>query len=368
LNVIPCVKRSDLEVCPKCASPATSTYDHRQIRVKDAPIRGKLIWLEIRKRRFWCRTCRKPFAEPVPGIAPRRRTTERFRAEIFWAADRFSDLKAVRNAFGCSNRFLYEVFHERLELEVRKRQDPWPTTIGIDEHSFQKRKTGPLPFVSLIADYNRKRVLELIPGKSKTDLETHLAHIPGRENVRQVIMDLTDGYRNFVINFFPNAEIIADKFHVLRLLTPAINRTRKGITGDRRSLLIRKLLLKNGFSLDHFTKFAVWKWLDQHPALKELYSWKERLHGFYRIKGYNRAQRALYAMLDAMASSLLPEIQTLRKTFHRWRNEILNYFRCNGLTNGRTEGYNNKAKVIKRRAYGYRSFRNYRLRVLCACY
>jgi transposase len=367
-NVIPCVKRSELEVCPKCATPSQSIYDQRHIRVKDAPIRGKIIWLEIQKRRFWCRTCKKPFTEPVPGIAPRRRTTERYRAEIQWAAERFSDLKSVRVAYQCSNRFLYQVFNERLDLEIRKRQDPWPTTIGIDEHSFQKRRTGPLPFVSLIADYNRKRVLELVPGKSQAEMEYALGHIPERDNVRQVIIDLTDGYRNFVQSFFPRALLIADKFHVLRLLHGPINRYRKEITGDRRSLVIRRLLLASGYRLDHFTKFAVLKWLDNHPDLKEIYSWKERLHGFYRIKGYNRAKRALDAMLDAMASSLVPEIQTLRRTLRRWRYEILNYFRCNGLTNARTEGFNNKAKVIKRRAYGYRNFENYRRRVLCACY
>ena len=50
----------------------------------------------------------------------------------------------------------------------------------------------------------------------------------------------------------------------------------------------------------------------------------------------------------------------------RWRIEILEHFRT-GLTNGRTEGFNNKAKLVKKRAYGYRSFRNYRLRLLNAC-
>jgi transposase len=277
-------------------------------------------------------------------------------------------LKSVRKEYHCSNYLLYHVFQEQLDLEVRKRQDPWPTTIGIDEHSFQKRRTGNLPFVSLIADYNRKRVLELVPGKTQAELEYHLGYIPGRDNVRQVVMDLTDGYRNFVHSFFPRALLIADKFHVLRLLHGPINRHRKEITGDRRSLVIRKLLLTSGHRLDHFTKCAVWKWLDQHPALRELYAWKERLHSLYRIKGYNRARRTLLAMLDAMAQSNVPEIRTLRKTLRRWHNEILNYFSCNGLTNGRTEGYNNKAKLIKRRAYGYRNFENYRRRVLCACY
>jgi transposase len=50
----------------------------------------------------------------------------------------------------------------------------------------------------------------------------------------------------------------------------------------------------------------------------------------------------------------------------KWRTEILAYF-ATGLTNGRTEGFNNKAKVVKRRAHGYRSFVNYRLRLLNAC-
>jgi transposase len=71
-------------------------------------------------------------------------------------------------------------------------------------------------------------------------------------------------------------------------------------------------------------------------------------------------------MTDKMAFSELPEIRTLRRTLMRWRCEILAYF-ASGLTNGRTEGFNNKAKVVKRRAYGYRSFRNYRLRLLNAC-
>lgn len=71
-------------------------------------------------------------------------------------------------------------------------------------------------------------------------------------------------------------------------------------------------------------------------------------------------------MTDEMAQSQIPEIKTLRRTLMRWRKEILAYFRWR-LTNARTEGYNNKAKLVKKRAYGYKSFENYRLRLLHAC-
>ena len=118
--------------------------------------------------------------------------------------------------------------------------------------------------------------------------------------------------------------------------------------------------------LDYFARLSIHRFLENHPEMHELYRWKERLHGFYRMRGYDRAKAALTAMTDEMAHSTLSEIKTLRRTLMKWREEILNYFRT-GLTNARTEGFNNRAKVVKRMGYGYRSFRNYRLRILSAC-
>ncbi|MAF90014.1 MAG: ISL3 family transposase, partial [Bdellovibrionaceae bacterium] len=114
---------------------------------------------------------------------------------------------------------------------------------------------------------------------------------------------------------------------------------------------------------DYWERKTLWEYLERYPELKELYAFKESLHGFYRIKGYKRAQSALTKMTDRMAKSKLKEIKTLRKTLMKWRNEILNYFKT-GITNARTEGFNNVAKVLKRNGYGYSSFENYRLRVL----
>ena len=104
----------------------------------------------------------------------------------------------------------------------------------------------------------------------------------------------------------------------------------------------------------------------EYPALRELYTAKESLVGFYRVRSYPQAARILTEITDRFARSQLPEIQTLRSTLLRWRREVLAYFQTR-LTNGMTEGFNLKAKLVKRRAYGYRSFRNYRLRLLNAC-
>lgn len=360
-------KVSDFEVCPRCATPSRSIYDRRTCVVKDAPLRDRHVILHIRKRRFSCGPCKKPFTEPVPGIRKGSRTTERYKRALLAACENFSDLSAVRRTFACSAGYLYRALYQQLELRRRTRLHPWPKIIGIDEHFFQRNRTyGFREFASVLVDYRGRRLMEVVQGKRIEQLNESLAYIPGRENVRWVVLDMSDTFRSFARGFFPNATLVADKFHVLRLLSPAINRRRKAITGDRRTLPLRRLLLCNYRNLDPDKRFALRWWLHRHPELEEVYWAKEALHGFYRIRGPHRAARALDTMLHRMAASALPEIQTLRRTLSRWRKEVLAYFWAR-ITNGRTEGFNTKAKLVKRRAYGYRSFQNYRLRLLNAC-
>lgn len=356
------------EYCPRCASPSHSTYDHRRVRVKDSPIRGHGVLLVIRKRRLWCKPCSKPFSEPIPGIQKGKRHTERFIASVSWACENFVDLKRVRRAYQCSSWFVYHAYYKHLERKrLEKLNYPWPKIIGIDEHAFRKKRgSGQTEFASMIVDHVNKRVREVAYGKTTAELKDQLAYIPGRENVQYATLDLCDPFKNFVREFFPNATLVADKFHVLRLISPALLKKRYEIAGTRADLKAKGLLLMSAHQLDYFDRLAIHRYLEKFPQMHELYRWKERLHGFYRIKGFDRACTALTAITDEMAHSLQPEIKTLRRTLVKWRNEILNYFKT-GLTNARTEGFNNRAKVVKRMGYGYKSFANYRLRILSAC-
>lgn len=357
-------KTSAFEVCPKCAKPAYSVYDHRWVKVKDEPIRRRNVVLKIRKRRFWCTGCKKPFTEPVKGIGKGQRTTARFRRALHWACSNFKSLSDARNHMKCSYSTLYRLHYQQLDLELRKRQYPWPKTIGIDEHKYARnREKGHAEFATIFVDHKGKRVYDLVKGRDVLGVKEQIAHIPGTENVQTVTIDLSSTYRKLVRDTFPNARIVADKFHVVRLMHPAINRRRKEITGDKRKLMIRKLLLRSGKKLDHFTRSAVLSWLKEHPELNEIYHAKEAIHGLYRIKGYKRACKAYKGLLDRLGRSNVPEVIRLRKTLLSWRKEILEYFR-NRVTNGRTEAFNGKAKLIRKMGYGFRSFKNYRLRLL----
>ena len=359
-------KRAEVEYCPRCATPSTSGYDHRRVRLKDEPLRGMRVWLTVEKRRLFCRPCGKVFTEPLPWARKGFRHTERYGRAVMKACERYIDLARVRRDFRCSAGWLYSALYRHLELERRKRQYPWPARVGIDEHFFRRGKDGFRDFVSVIVDQKNHRLMEVVHGRSGPELEAALADIPGRENVRCVAIDMCDPFKTFAKRFFPNAVIVADKFHVLRLLTPAINRYRKAITGDRRSLPVRWLLLRNGRDLNSTQRWALRTWLADHPVLREIYEAKEALSAFYRVRSFAQANRTFTAFTDHLARSNVPELATFRGTLLRWRREVMAYFSTRA-TNGMTEGFNGKAKLVKRRAYGYKSFANYRLRLLNAC-
>lgn len=352
-------------LCSRCPTLSSSVYDRRLATVKDAPVRDVIVFLKVEKRRFWCKNCQKPFTEYIPGIKKGSRTTERFKRSVLWACENFVDLSRVQRAYRCSTGYVFKTLYTRLEEKLKMRQYPWPSTIGVDEHSFRRLK-GRTEFASVFIDYPNKRMFEVVEGKSSDALYAGLNHIAGRENVKNAIVDLCDPFKNFIKGHFPNAKIVADKFHVLRLITPALLKKRYEITGTRADAKARRLLTCSAQKLDHWQRKAIWDYLEQYPELQELYRWKERLHKFYRMRGYYRAHLALRHMCDEMALSTIPAIKTLRRTLMKWREEILNYF-LTGLTNGRTEGYNNLAKLVQKRAFGYKNFRNYRLRLLSAC-
>jgi transposase len=212
------VKTSKMEVCPKCATRSITCYYKRVVSIKDTPLRDKMVILKITKRRFFCKSCKKPFTEPIQGIVKGRKSTIRFRKHILWCATNFADLKRVQDKCRCSSWMVYNAYYEHAELEVRKIQNPWGKTIGIDEHSFvRNQKYGQKEFVSIFVDYNKNRVREVVYGRYGSDYmkDQNLLRIPGRENVKNVICDFAPSMRSFARSFFPNAKIIADKFHLI---------------------------------------------------------------------------------------------------------------------------------------------------------
>ena len=357
---------SRAEPCRRCDTICTQFYGKAKTRLRDEPLRSETLYMEITKQRYFCKVCKKPFVEKIDGFKLNQRSTGRFEKFIAEMCEKFSSISEVQKRYHCSSSFTYKVFYKYQDIKLKEKINyGWPSVIGIDEHFFSRRN-GYVDYATVITDMNKKRLYEMVEGKNTKNLIEQLSHLPGRENVKLVAMDMSSTYKKFVKDFFPNAMIVADKFHVLRLLTPTIMKIQKDIHGHRQELLIKKLVLKNRMKMDYFLRSDVDKYLKQHPELDMIYRAKERLFEFYRTKGVVRAVHGFYKFMNQLKSTGHKALLKLAKTMERWKKEILLYFET-GLTNARTEAFNRTAKLVQRKACGYKSFKNYRLRTLNAC-
>jgi transposase len=149
--------------------------------------------------------------------------------------------------------------------------------------------------------------------------------------------------RSFDRGFFPNAIVIADKFHLVRLANQMVNLKRLEIMKDPKSIILksrnnplRKMLLINGNNLHFRQERSLMFVFDRYRELEAFYIVKEMIHELYRIRGYKRAKKYLTKITDFMSSLKMEGPKSLRKTLMGWRQEILNYFKRR-VTNRQTE-------------------------------
>lgn len=359
-------KKRSPQPCRRCGLICERRYGKVYVTIRERSPDENPLWLRVEKHRYYCEVCKKPFTELTPGTYFRRRTTQRFRKWIMKCCERYTTLKSVGHENFCSQGFVYKARYEQLEIKLRELQNKrWPTSLGIDEHFFTRRRGFP-EYCTVFTDLNKRKLFEVSPTKNKKSLIEDLKNIPGRENVKIVCIDLAPGYRSLVKTLFPNARIVADKFHVVKLLTTEIMKERKQVQDHHRKLLSRGRLLANGKKLDYWIRSEVLQTLKHYSELKELYLAKEMLHTLYRSKGFLRAYQSHQRLVRFLKKSDHPKLKTLLKTVKKWRDEILNYFDF-PVTNGLTEAMNGNAKALQRRARGYKQFKNYRRALLNAC-
>lgn len=359
-------KNTDDEYCPTCHLSTSSVHSKHRAKIKDATIRGKIAVLFVTKRRYRCKHCQKIFTEHFPGISPRKRHTHRYARDVKWAATNFLDMSKVKKYVRSSPATCFKVRNDEMSKKVRETNYPLPEKIGIDEHSVRKPKYQATEYASIIVDHKNKKVFDLVDSRTKADLTQAFAGYQGKENVKWVSMDFSTTFKSVVRECLPNAHIVVDRFHAQRLLSRLVNRMRKKATGDKRKNPIRKLLLRNDSDLEAHERKAVRMWLNHEPEVREVYEYKEAMRRVYRSRGVKIAAKVFDNLLARMKTSKIERVISLRKTLLSWRAEILAYHKCR-ISNGRVEGFNRKAKLIQRRAYGLRNFKNYRLLVLNAC-
>lgn len=349
-------------MCPECGAETNTVHDYRLQSVKDIPVQEKkLIW-HYRKRRYRCNCCGKRFYESNYLLPKWHRITNRLTACCLSQLGQKRSQADIAKSLGISPATVGRWLH----LLGFSKPNKLPTVLSIDEF---RGNTDRGKFQCILTAPKDKAVLDILPTRYGTDISSYFRSFPNRQAVQYVVMDMNKEYFSIAKHHFPNAQIVIDRFHVVRYCTWALEnvrkRAQKQLPADQRKYFkrSRKLLLSHMTNLSPENKAAVERMLLVSPDLREAYLLKEKFYEFMASKDSVQAKERLRAFRLFAFAADLSEFKACLTMLQNWEPFILNAFDCS-FSNGFTEGINNTIKVIKRIAYGYRNFDNFRRRIL----
>ncbi|HEV8051811.1 MAG TPA: ISL3 family transposase [Parachlamydiaceae bacterium] len=356
----------DVHLCPKCCRPTSLLVDIKPKVYRDLDLAGRRCYIEIDLRRFECRDCFCTFTEPLSFAASHRRYTSRFENEIYESCRETT--ATYTSKFGISDKIAAEIYQTIAKRKQKQPQTLLPTkVIGLDEIAMHK---GHKDFVLVISDITNKRVIDVLKDRKKATLEAYMADWSDefKAGIESVAIDLWGPYRSVVESMLPNAQAVADRFHVMHNLNKALDNCRKQAKRESEDKEIWKdakyAVLKNREDLTEEQKRILSKVLTASSDLRACYELKESFRGIFNDSNDRETGTSkLYGwVLDIVRQEVSGYYEFVR-TFLNWEENILNYF-DDWVSSGFVEGVNNKIKLIKRKAFGFVNFENFRIKII----
>ena len=351
---------------PRCKAHTSKVNDYRIQCVKDVPSFNQKVVLKIHKRRHVRPACGKKFYEHIPLVPKYQRTTQRIWAFVIDELSKVQSMKEIGIQANISSSTVARILDH-----MRYSCDSLPEVISIDE--FKGNADGE-KFQCILTNPGKRKVIDILPKRSVDSLCAYFANfkLNNRKQVKYVVMDMSAVFKSMAESCFPNAKIVADKFHVQRLVTWAFEDMRKSVQKEfhkhRRRYFKRSrwLMLKDPEKLTQEQLEQLSHMLELSGSLAQAYYLLHEFRKFIHSPDVYTAKKRLsdwYMHVGTTDSKEFERFHKCVETFSKWESEILNAFES-GLSNGYTEGCNNKIKVIKRNAYGIRNFERLRKRIL----
>jgi transposase len=344
--------------CSYCGKESEEIKQTRKLLIRDLSVFGKAVYLDVPRRQFYCQSCQRYFTEKLSLVDFGRRYTQRYEEYIYKRVQTTSITEVSREE-GLSWDQVKGIFDSRLSVE---RKETWEDTkrISIDEISNHK---GHQDFSTVVSDIDRGKLIEVIDSHKQELVIKKIMEQPieVREKVEEVSIDMWGGFPKVVKEVFPNAKIVYDRFHVMMSVNKELDKVRKKIGKNEKES--RYILLKNREDLGDTELEKLEKILSRSKRLRTAYESKEEFRGiFERERTVEDGKREILKWIEKSKEIYCDSVKTIQNHLEG----ICNYF-LNRTSSGVMEGINNRIKLIKRQAYGFLNFDNFRARLL-ACF
>ncbi len=364
-------KKEKKAICPHCGKKSDKLHQNYRYLVRDLPMMEHDVYLRVNRRQFKCSHCQKPFTEHFHSIKKTRTYTERLAEKIITEVLE-SDVQNVARRNGLSDQEIETILKEKF-AELKTDKPRQLKKLGIDEIAWVK---GQKNYCAVLVDLETRKPVDILEKRTKECLRKCCESWGTEvlENIEEVSIDLWSASKNLVQELMPNAEVVADRFHVMKLVNDELDAERKSVKRKGEKLkkkaekeqvlkVIKKskyCLLKNEKDLNNEQKEKLKEVKKLFPKLANMHRLKEELRN-----SFEKSDSELIGLLNLSdwLRDAASEFPNSSATIIRWLGEIIGYFK-NRTTQGIVEGINNKLKLIKRKAYGFKNFDNFRLRIL----
>jgi transposase len=366
LEPVPGIERR----CAGCGAGCATVHDATLRRIRDLPVFGEPVELIVPRLRLACAGC-GPRIEALGWLEPHGRVTQRLALNAARLCAVMS-IQHVARYFELNWKTVKRIDKAHLERTLGPIDLNGVRVIGMDEFAIQKGHR----YATVIVEPERKRVLWVARGRSRADVRPffELLGPAGCAALQAVVMDMNTAFDLEVRAHCPNAEIVYDLFHVVakygrevidRVRVDAANQARADRPARRLIKTSRWLLLRNRDALSDDDEVKLDELLDANRSLLTVYLLKDDLKQLWRYRSEAWARKAWASWYRRALRSGLPPLQRFAMSLKRYVAGIVAHCRWPLGTN-LIEGINNKIKVIKRMAYGFRDDAYFFLKIRAA--
>ena len=360
-------RRENAIVCPRCQTCCSGVKESRLRCLRDLPIleRPTVLWLHV--RRFECRACQHRPWEKSATFGTRTKWTERLYNQVRQEFLRGCPGKALARRYGLSAR---SVFRWTFERSRGGRPRKLGRVIGMDEYARRKGHR----YNTLIVDVDKGKPIVTFKGRRADDVVAWFRSRPQEElaRVEVVVLDMSKTYAAAIQEVFGDQVQVIDRFHVVQQAVDALDSVLRSVKNQlnqdeaKELKKLRKRWLKSADQLDVDELIARYDWRRRFPELRETLDWVQDLRKWFNRQYEKPAREALLKLIERATQSAQESLARIAGTLTRWFEPIVRFIR-HRHTNGITEGFNNKIKLIQRMAYGLRNEHNRRKRILAWC-
>lgn len=354
--------------CPACKSKQVTRRGLYFRKLRSLPIGRKPIWLLIEVPRVWCSDCKCLRRISLDIAEPRRSYTRAFARHVL-ELTKLMTLKDVAMFLGIGWDCVKDILKRNLARRFARPALRQVRYLSIDEISVRKGHR----YLTLVMDLDSGAVLFVGDGKGAKALEPFWAMLRrSRARVQAVATDMSAASIGAVLENLPGIPLVFDHFHVVKLMNEALTQVRRGLHHELEDVLGKKvlkgsrwILLKNpeNLSAEHDEAAMLQEALKLNEPLSTAYYMKEDLRQFWNQPDKETARAVIDSWIERAQSSGIGHLVRMGNTIAGCKFGILNWY-DHPLSSGRMEGTNNKIKVLKRMAYGYRDMDFFKLRIL----